>query len=184
MRVPEVRLVSPEGEQLGIKSLAEALKIARELDLDLVEVAPQANPPVCRVMDYSKFRYEQAIKAKEARKKQSSVVLKEMKMRPKIDPHDYATKTGHVVRFVNAGHKVKITIMFRGREMAHTDLGRRLLDRLVVDLGEIAVVESMPKQDGRNMVMVVSPKKTMIKPKTASTGPHAGETKLEPAAAE
>ncbi len=137
----------------------EALRQARELDLDLVEVAPQADPPVCRIMDYGKFKYERDVRQKEARKKQSRTGLKEIKFRPKIDPHDYATKKGHVTRFLESGNKVKITIMFRGREMAHTDLGRRILDRLVADLGELVVVESMPKQEGRNMIMVISPNK-------------------------
>ena len=137
----------------------DALRQARDLDLDLVEVAPQANPPVCRIMDYGKFKYERDIRQKEARKKQARVELKEIKFRPKIDPHDYATKKGHVERFLRAGAKVKVTIMFRGREMAHTDLGRRILDRLVTDLGDLSVVESMPKQEGRNMIMVISPSK-------------------------
>jgi translation initiation factor IF-3 len=135
----------------------DALSQAQALDLDLVEVAPQADPPVCRIMDYGKYKYERDVKQKEARKKQSRTGLKEIKFRPKIDPHDYATKKGHVTRFLSAGNKVKITIMFRGREMAHTDLGRKILDRLVEDLGELAVVESMPKQEGRNMIMVIGP---------------------------
>ena len=137
----------------------EAIRQARDLDLDLVEVAPQANPPVCRIMDYGKFKYERDIRQKDARKKQSRSGLKEIKFRPKIDPHDYATKKGHVERFLKGGNKVKVTIMFRGREMAHTELGRKILDRLVGDLGEKVVVESMPKQEGRNMIMVVSPSK-------------------------
>ena len=136
--------------------------MAAEQDLDLVEVAPLARPPVCKLMDYSKFKYEQAIKAKEARRKQSLVVLKEMKMRPKIDAHDYKTKKGHVVRFLKGGHKVKVTIMFRGREMAHTDLGRRLLERLANDITEIAQVDSPARQDGRNMIAVFSPRKGII----------------------
>jgi translation initiation factor IF-3 len=136
--------------------------MAAEQDLDLVEVAPLARPPVCKLMDYSKFKYEQAIKAKEARRKQSLVVLKEMKMRPKIDAHDYETKKGHVVRFLKGGHKVKVTIMFRGREMAHTDLGRRLLERLANDITEIAQVDSPARQDGRNMIAVFSPRKGVI----------------------
>jgi len=151
--------VGADGQQVGVIDTREALRQARELDLDLVEVAPQANPPVCRIMDYGKFKYERDVRQKEARKKQSRSGLKEIKFRPKIDPHDYATKKGHVVRFLNGGHKVKITIMFRGREMAHTELGRKILDRLVVDLGETIVVESMPKQEGRNMIMVISPNK-------------------------
>ena len=129
------------------------------LDLDLVEVAPQANPPVCRIMDYGKFKYERDIRQKEARKKQSRTELKEIKFRPKIDAHDYGTKKGHVERFLRGGHKVKVTIMFRGREMTHTELGRKILDRLVGDLGEMVTVESMPKQEGRNMIMVISPNK-------------------------
>ena len=119
----------------------DALNRAQALDLDLVEVAPQADPPVCRIMDYGKFKYERDVKQKEARKKQSRTGLKEIKFRPKIDPHDYATKKGHVTRFLSAGNKVKVTIMFRGREMAHTDLGRKILDRLVADLGSLAIVE-------------------------------------------
>jgi translation initiation factor IF-3 len=136
--------------------------MAAEQDLDLVEVAPLARPPVCKLMDYSKFKYEQAIKAKEARRKQSLVVLKEMKMRPKIDAHDYETKKGHVVRFLKGGHKVKVTIMFRGREMAHTDLGRRLLERLANDITDIAQVDSPARQDGRNMIAVFSPRKGVV----------------------
>jgi translation initiation factor IF-3 len=142
-----------------VVSTQDALRQAREQDLDLVEVAPQANPPVCRIMDYGKFKYERDVRQKEARKKQSRTGLKEIKFRPKIDTHDYATKKGHVERFLKGGNKVKVTIMFRGREMAHTELGRKILDRLVGDLGETIVVESMPKQEGRNMVMVISPNK-------------------------
>ena len=151
-----------DGEQIGVVDTREALRQARDLDLDLVEVAPQADPPVCRIMDYGKFKYERDVRQKEARKKQSRTGLKEIKFRPKIDPHDYATKKGHVVRFLNGGHKVKITIMFRGREMAHTDLGRKILDRLVADLGETIVVESFPKQEGRNMIMVIGPNKRYV----------------------
>lgn len=165
IRSPEVRLVGPDGQQIGIISLPDAMKIARELDLDLVEVAPQARPPVCRLLDYGKYKYEQALKAKEAKKKQSQVVVKEMKMRPKIDPHDYATKKGHIVRFLNQGHKVKLTIMFRGREMAHTELGERILRRLTADLQELANVETPSKLDGRNMTMVFAPLKKKVQPK-------------------
>jgi translation initiation factor IF-3 len=154
-----VRLVGADGSQIGIVSTQEALRQAQELDLDLVEVAPQANPPVARIMDYGKFKYERDIRQKEARKKQARVEVKEIKFRPKIDRHDYATKKGHVVRFLSAGARVKVTIMFRGREMAHTELGRKILDRLVEDLGDTAVVEAQPKQDGRNMVMVIGPTK-------------------------
>jgi translation initiation factor IF-3 len=163
-----VRLVGPDGAQIGIVSTQEALRQAQELDLDLVEVAPQANPPVARIMDYGKFKYERDIRLKEARKKQARVEVKEIKFRPKIDPHDYETKKGHVVRFLNAGARVKVTIMFRGREMAHTELGRRILDRLVADLGEMATVEATPKQDGRNMVMVIAPTKKHAEQRSAA----------------
>ena len=159
IRAPQVRLVGADGAQIGIVSVQEALRRAQELDLDLVEVAPQANPPVCRIMDYGKFKYERDIRQKEARKHQARVEVKEMKMRPKIDPHDYGTKKGHIERFLRAGNRVKITIMFRGREMAHTELGRKLLDRLTEDLRELATVETFPKLDGRNMTMVVAPVK-------------------------
>jgi len=140
----------------------DALRQARDLDLDLVEVAPNEDPPVARIMDYGKYKYERDVKQKEARKKQSRTGLKEIKFRPKIDPHDYATKKGHVTRFLSAGHKVKITIMFRGREMAHTELGRKILDRLVADLGELVIVEAMPKQEGRNMIMVIAPNRRYL----------------------
>jgi translation initiation factor IF-3 len=151
--------VGADGAQVGVVSTQDALRMARDLDLDLVEVAPQADPPVCRIMDYGKYKYERDIRQKEARKKQSRVEVKEIKFRPKIDPHDYATKKGHVERFLKAGAKVKITIMFRGREMAHTELGRKILDRLVGELGDSVLVESMPKQEGRNMIMVIAPTK-------------------------
>ncbi|HEY2802364.1 MAG TPA: translation initiation factor IF-3 [Actinomycetota bacterium] len=162
IRSPQVRLVGPDGSQIGIVSTQEALRRAQELDLDLVEVAPQAAPPVARIMDYGKFKYERDIRQKEARKKQSRIEVKEIKFRPKIDAHDYDTKKGHVERFLRAGSRVKVTIMFRGREMAHTELGRRILDRLVADLEGLAVVDSAPKQDGRNMVMVIAPAKKQV----------------------
>jgi translation initiation factor IF-3 len=154
--------VGPDGAQIGVVTTQDALQRAQDLDLDLVEVAPQASPPVARIMDYGKYKYERDIRQKEARKKQTRVELKEIKFRPKIDPHDYGTKKGHVERFLRMGAKVKITIMFRGREMAHTDLGRRILDRLVTDLGELAVVETMPKQEGRNMTMVIAPTRKRV----------------------
>jgi len=154
-----VRLVGPEGDQIGIVPTKDALRRADELDLDLVEVAPQAKPPVCRIMDYGKYKYEQDVRQKEARKRQQKVEVKEIKFRPKIDTHDYETKKGHVVRFLTAGARVKVTIMFRGREMAHTELGRKILDRLVDDLDDLATVDQMPKLDGRNMVMVITPVK-------------------------
>ena len=146
-----------DGTQIGIVSVDEALRRAQEADLDLVEVAPQANPPVCRIMDYGKYKYERAMRQKEARKKQARVEVKEIKFRPKIDRHDYETKKGHVIRFLNAGARVKVTIMFRGREMAHTELGTRILDRLVEDLDGLATVDQPAKLDGRNMVMVIAP---------------------------
>ena len=154
-----MRLVGADGSQIGIVDVQDALRQARDLDLDLVEVAPQASPPVCRIMDYGKYKYERDIRQKEARKKQSRIDVKEIKFRPKIDPHDYATKKGHVERFLKAGQRVKVTIMFRGREMAHTELGRKILDRLVDDLADMAVVDAPPKQDGRNMIMVIAPTK-------------------------
>ena len=159
IRVPEVRLVGPSGEQVGIVPLAKALELAQEYDLDLVEVAANARPPVCKLMDYGKFKYESAMKAREARKNQAHTVIKEMKLRPKIDPHDYDTKKGHVVRFLKQGDKVKITIMFRGREQSRPELGYRLLQRLAEDVLDLGFIESNPKQDGRNMIMVLGPHK-------------------------
>jgi len=157
IRVPEVRLVGPNGEQVGIVRIEDALRLAAEADLDLVEVAADARPPVCRLMDYGKFKYESALKAREARRNQTNTVIKEMKLRPKIDPHDYETKKGHIERFLRGGDKVKVTIMFRGREQSRPELGRRLLERLAEDVVEFGVVESSPKQDGRNMIMVIAP---------------------------
>jgi translation initiation factor IF-3 len=159
IRVPEVRLVGPNGEQVGIVPIAKAMELAREADLDLVEVAPMARPPVAKLMDYGKFKYESALKAREARRNQAQTIIKEMKLRPKIDPHDYETKKGHVVRFLKAGDKVKITIMFRGREQSRPELGYRLLQRLANDVAEMGFVEFSPKQDGRNMIMVLAPTK-------------------------
>ncbi len=138
---------------------ADALRLAQEADLDLVEIAPMGKPPVCKLMDYGKFKYENAQKAREARRNQTNVIIKEMKLRPKIDQHDYETKKGHVVRFLKAGDKVKITIMFRGREQHRPELGFRLLQKLAEDVQELGFVESSPKQDGRNMVMVLGPHK-------------------------
>jgi translation initiation factor IF-3 len=174
--------VGHDGQQIGVVSTQEALRQARELDLDLVEVAPQATPPVCRIMDYGRFKYERDIRQKEARKKQARVDLKEIKFRPKIDQHDYSTKKGHVERFLRGGNKVKVTIMFRGREMAHTDLGRRILDRLVGDLGEMVVVESMPKQEGRNMIMVIAPNKR-YQEQVAREAARAAQLETQPPAA-
>jgi len=154
-----VRLVGPNGEQVGIVAIGEAIKLAQDADLDLVEVAPMARPPVAKLMDYGKFKYETAQKARESRKNQVLTVIKEMKLRPKIDPHDYETKKGHVVRFLKAGDKVKITIMFRGREQHRPELGFRLLQKLAEDVTELGFIESSPKQDGRNMIMVLGPHK-------------------------
>jgi len=152
-------LVGPNGEQVGIVRVEDALRLAAESDLDLVEVAPMAKPPVAKLMDFGKFKYEAAIKEREARKNQVNTVIKEIKFRPKIDPHDYATKKGHVERFLKAGDKVKVTIMFRGREQSRPELGYRLLQRLAADIGDLGFVESTPKQDGRNMIMVIGPTK-------------------------
>jgi translation initiation factor IF-3 len=149
--------VGADGAQIGIVSTQDALRQAQEQDLDLVEVAPQATPPVCRIMDYGKFKYERAVRQKEARKRQSRIEVKEIKFRPKIDRHDYETKKGHVVRFLQAGARVKVTIMFRGREMAHTELGARILERLTEDVKELATVDAPSKLDGRNMIMVLAP---------------------------
>ena len=157
IRVPEVRLVGPNGEQVGIVRVEDALRLAAEADLDLVEVAPQAKPPVAKLMDYGKFKYEAALKAREARKNQVNTVIKEIKLRPKIDPHDYQTKLGHIERFLKAGDKVKVTIWLRGREQSRPELGFRLLQRVAADIGELGFVESAPKQDGRNMIMVLGP---------------------------
>jgi translation initiation factor IF-3 len=157
IRVPEVRLVGPAGEQVGIVSINDALRLAQEADLDLVEVAPTARPPVAKLMDYGKFKYESALKARESRKNQAQTIIKEIKLRPKIDPHDYGTKKSHVERFLRQGDKVKVTIMFRGREQSRPELGFRLLQRLAGDVEELGFVESQPRQDGRNMIMVIGP---------------------------
>ncbi len=151
--------MDPDGAQLGIKSLPEALTIARQLDLDLVEVAPSANPPVCRIMDYGKYKFDAAQRAKESRRKTTSVGIKEMKYRPKIGPGDFDTKTRQVLKFLNEGHKVKVTIMFRGREVFHPELGKRILDRVAEHVDGAARVEAEPRLDGRNMVMVLAPDK-------------------------
>jgi translation initiation factor IF-3 len=149
--------VDPDGTQLGIKPLPEALAIARQMDLDLVEVAPNANPPVSRIMDYGKFKFDEAQRAKESRRKTTSSSIKEMKYRPKIGSGDFDTKTRQVIKFLNDGHKVKITIMFRGREMSHPELGMKILDNVADQVGPIAKVEASPKLDGRNMTMVLAP---------------------------
>nr|WP_299037387.1 translation initiation factor IF-3 [uncultured Pseudokineococcus sp.] len=157
IRVPEVRLVGPGGEQVGIVRVEDALRLAQEADLDLVEVAPQARPPVCKLMDFGKFKYEADMKAREARKNQANTVLKTVRLRLKIDPHDYATKKGQAEKFLSAGDKVKVMIMFRGREQSRPEMGYRLLQRMAGDVEELGAVESAPTQDGRNMVMVIGP---------------------------
>ena len=169
--MPEVRLVGAAGEQIGIVGIEDALRLAMEADLDLVEVAPEAKPPVCKIMDYGKFKYEAAVKAREARKNQVNTVIKEMKLRPKIDQHDYETKRGHIERFLSQGDKVKITIMFRGREQSRPELGYKLLQKLATDIGESAVIESSPLQDGRNMTMVLAPARKTSGGKAAKPAP-------------
>src|SRR5579862_9505805 len=157
IRARDVRLVDPDGKQLGIRPLPEALAIARQLDLDLVEVAPLANPPVCRIMDYGKYKFDEAQRQKESRRKGSNTAIKEMKYRPKIGNGDFDTKTRQVGRFLAEGHKVKITIMFRGREVFHPELGRKILDRIAEQMDGAAKIESEARLDGRNMVMVLAP---------------------------
>jgi translation initiation factor IF-3 len=157
IRVPEVRLIDETGAQVGIMKTQDALRRAQERDLDLVEVAPGAKPPVCRILDYSKYKYEQTQKQKSARKHQQQINVREIKFRPKIAQHDYDTKKGHVERFLKGRDKVKVTIMFRGREMAHPERGEMILNRLAEDLGELAIVEQRPQQDGRNMTMMLGP---------------------------
>jgi len=157
--VPEVRLIGEDGNQVGVVKTDEALDYARQRDLDLVEVAPEARPPVARVLDYSKYKYEQEQKQKAARKHQQQITVREIKFRPKIAQHDYDTKKGHVERFLRHQDKVKVTIMFRGREMAHPERGEMILTRLADELRELAVVEQQPLQDGRNMTMMLAPVK-------------------------
>jgi translation initiation factor IF-3 len=161
IRVPEVRLIDEQGQQVGIMRTQDALRQAQERDLDLVEVAPDAKPPVCRILDYSKYKYEQVQKQKAARKHQTQINVREIKFRPKIAQHDYDTKKGHVLRFLKGRDKVKVTIMFRGREMAHPERGEMILNRLADDLGELAVIEQRPQQDGRNMTMMLGPGKVV-----------------------
>jgi translation initiation factor IF-3 len=161
--VPEVRLIGDDGNQIGVLKTPEALAYAQERDLDLVEVAADARPPVCRVLDYSKYKYEQEQKLKAARKHQQQITVREIKFRPKIAQHDYNTKKGHVVRFLRHQDKVKVTIMFRGREMAHPERGQMILERLAEELAELAVVEQRPLQDGRNMTMMLAPSKLLEK---------------------
>jgi len=179
IRVPQVRLIGADGEQLGIVDTSEALKRAQEADLDLVEVAPNSKPPVTRLLDYSKYKYEQEQKQKQARKHQQQVNIREIKLRPKIADNDYRTKKGHVERFLKHHDKVKITIMFRGREQAHPERGRALLQKLYEDLGGLATIESEPLQEGRNMSMLLAPSKEALAVKgngdgAAEAAPDAG----------
>lgn len=170
IKVKECRLIAYDGSQLGIFPIEQAQRIADNEGYDLVEIAPQAKPPVCRIMDYGKFKYDQAIKAKQARKNQSKIETKEMKFRPKIDIGDYTTKKKHVMRFLAAGSKVKITIMFRGREMSHPEQGLSILERLADDLRDVAVIENQPKMEGRNMHMLIAPLPTTVKKKKEEQG--------------
>ena len=162
IRVPEVRLIDEDGNQVGVIKTDDALRYAQERDLDLVEVAPEARPPVTRVLDYSKYKYEQAQKQKAARKHQQQITIREIKFRPKIAQHDYDTKKGHVRRFLTGKDKVKITIMFRGREVTHPERGIALLDRLADELSDVGVIEQSPLQDGRNMTMMLAPSKAVL----------------------
>jgi translation initiation factor IF-3 len=159
IRVPEVRLIDENGEQVGVVPIAQALDRARDRDLDLVEIAPTAKPPVVRILDYSKYKYEQEQRKKAARKHQQQVVIREMKLRPKIATHDYETKKGHILRFLRDQNKVKVTIMFRGREQAHPERGEALLRKLAGELAELATIEQEPNQEGRNMTMMLAPVK-------------------------
>lgn len=163
IKISPVRLIGPDGEQIGIIPTEEALEKAREYELDLVEVSPNSRPPVCRILDYGKYKYELSKKDKLAKKKQHSFQLKEMRYRPKIDEHDYQFKTKHVREFIEAGSKVRAFVMYRGREMAHIEFGRKILDRLIEDLKDIALVEMMPKMEGRNMSMVLIPSPEVMK---------------------
>ena len=158
IRVPEVRVIGQEGAQLGIIPTSDALQMAEEQGLDLVEVAPNEKPPVCRVMDFGKYKYQQSKRLQQAKKKQKVILVKEIKLRPKTEEHDYHFKSQHVRRFLQDGHKAKVTIVFRGREMAHTEIGRRILDRMAGELEDISTIEQTPKQEGRNMAMVLSPR--------------------------
>jgi translation initiation factor IF-3 len=170
IRVPEVRLIGDDGSQVGVLKIEDALGYAQERELDLVEVAPEAKPPVCRVLDYSKYKYEQEQKQKAARKHQQQITVREIKFRPKIAQHDYDTKKGHVTRFLKQQDKVKVTIMFRGREVTHPERGEMILTRLADELAELAVVEQRPIQDGRNMTMMLAPGKAITVEESAPAG--------------
>ncbi len=176
IRVPEVRVIGDDGQQIGVMRTDEALRYAQQRDLDLVEVAPEARPPVCRILDYSKYKYEQAQKVKAAKKHQQQITIREIKFRPKIAEHDYATKKGHVERFLRHKDKVKITIMFRGREVTHPERGTMILDRLAEELAELSQIEQRPNLDGRNMTMMLGPSKAVLAgtlDETAKSDPEA-----------
>jgi translation initiation factor IF-3 len=180
IRVQEVRLVDENGEQVGVVPTAEALERARQNDLDLVEIAPTAKPPVVRILDYSKYKYEQEQRKKAARKHQQQVTIREMKLRPKIATHDYETKKGHIIRFLKDQSKVKVTIMFRGREQAHPERGETLLRKLAGELDELGVIEQQPNQEGRNMTMILAPVKATPASKAAPS-PEATDAAAAPA---
>lgn len=180
IRASSCRLIGFDGSQLGIFAMSDALRIADEQGFDLVEIAPTADPPVCKIMDFGKFKYEQSMKEKAARKNQSKIEIKEMKFRPKVDIHDYQTKKKHILRFLDAGAKVKVTIMFRGREMAHPELGLNILERLAGELAELAIIETQPKLEGRNMHMLLAPlKKAPEKAAKSDEEPQAAEDAAE-----
>jgi len=181
IRVPEVRLIDETGAQVGVMKTDEALRVAQDRDLDLVEVAPEAKPPVCRILDYSKYKYEQAQKQKAARKHQQQINVREIKFRPKIAAHDYATKKGHVERFLLHKDKVKVTIMFRGREVTHPERGVAILDRLAEELHELAIVEQRPNLDGRNMTMLLGPSKAVLSGEVAPVPEDEGKEGGSPA---
>jgi len=177
--VPEVRLIGDDGTQVGVLKVDDALRYAQERDLDLVEVAPEARPPVCRVLDYSKYKYEQAQKQKQARKHQQQITIREIKFRPKIAQHDYDTKKNHVQRFLKHKDKVKVTIMFRGREVTHPERGVMILDRLAEELADLAIVEQRPIQDGRNMTMMLGPSKAVLGGQAEEASPDGAESSAE-----
>ncbi len=182
IRVPEVRLIDDQGAQVGVLKTPDALRFAQERDLDLVEVAPEARPPVCRVLDYSKYKYELAQKQKQARKHQQQITVREIKFRPKIAQHDYDTKKHHVERFLRHKDKVKVTIMFRGREVTHPERGTMILDRLAEELAELGIVEQRPMQEGRNMTMMLGPSKAVLAGRFDASSPDGAEP-VEDAAA-
>jgi translation initiation factor IF-3 len=182
IRVPEVRLIDDQGAQVGVLKTPDALRFAQERDLDLVEVAPEARPPVCRVLDYSKYKYELAQKQKQARKHQQQITVREIKFRPKIAQHDYDTKKHHVERFLRHKDKVKVTIMFRGREVTHPERGTLILDRLAEELAELGVVEQRPMQEGRNMTMMLGPSKAVLAGRFDASSPDGAEPTDEDAA--